>query len=431
VLSPPVLLFQRLERSPEKSAMRTSKAGFLILGLLPLAACITAARPDDGQASSKHGKAYPLDNFENTVAANNVGWWASADQNNLGSTATFTIEPAVDGTTGAAGHLTGHLGRSSGKTYSWASLGLATKPDNSPANFSGVKMIRFRVKGDGGKYRLALPRDAVKDYGNFAAPFAAPKTWTTVEIRMDSLAQPSWAQQLPHVFTDVKSIEIAPLDEGNDFNLYVDDVELVISPNKPNPFEIPDEPPAKLDGKAIVLDDFEGKGPINGGVWGAEMDTNNLGTVASYRAEDSEDPTRKTAGHLSGKLGKNIAKLWPWASLAINIEPNATPTDLSAVKGIRFWAKGSGVYRAVITRKAVTDYGNFGKAFGGPKEWKQIVIPLDKMTQADWAQKVPEGFPDAISFEIQPTTANAPFELWVDDVEFVVDPSKPSPFKAK
>jgi len=44
---------------------------------------------------------------------------------------------------------------------------------------------------------------------------------------------------------------------------------------------------------------------------------------------------------LSGKLGKNIAKLWPWASLAINIEPNATPTDLSAVQGIRFWARAA------------------------------------------------------------------------------------------
>jgi hypothetical protein len=135
------------------------------------------------------------------------------------------------------------------------------------------------------------------------------------------------------------------------------------------------------------------------------------------------------AAHLSGKLGKNI-KPWPWASLAINIEPNATPTDLTAVRGIRFWAKGTGAYRAVITRKAVTDYGNFGYGFGGPKEWKQIVVPLDKMKQADWAQKVPPGFNDAISFEIQPVTGDAPFDLWVDDVEFVVEPGKPSPFKA-
>ena len=411
--------------------MRQFTAGMFILVLLPMAACITAARPGDGQGGSGNKKLYPLDDFENAVAANGVGWWASADASNLGSTATFENVPSVEGTKGGAGHLTGHLGRSAGKTFSWASLGLATHADNTPADFSGVKAIRFRVKGDGGKYRVALPREAVKDYGNFAAPFTAPTTWTEIEIRIDSLGQPSWAVQLPRVFNDVKSIEIAPLDEGKDFELFVDDVQLVLMPGKPNPFEVPDAPPKELDGKVLVLDDFEGSEPANGAVWGANMDTNNLGTVATYRPEDSEDPAHKNAGHLSGKLGKAASKLWPWASLAINIEPNASPTDLSAVKGVRFWAKGSGAFRAVITRKAVTDYGNFGTAFGGPKEWKQIVIPLDEMKQADWAQKVPQGFPDAISFELQPTTSNAPFDLWIDQVEFVVDPSKPSPFKSK
>jgi Carbohydrate binding domain (family 11) len=415
--------------SAEKPAMPHFKACFLVLGLLPLAACITAARPDDGQNVGSSTKGFPLDNFEGAVAANNVGWWASADQNNLGSTAEFKAEPGVEGGNGSVGHFTGHLGRSAGKTYSWASLGLQAKADGSAADFSSVKMIRFRVKGDGGKYRLDLPRDAVKDYGNFASTFMAPAAWTTVEIRLDSLRQPDWAVQLPRVWNDVKTLELAPLDEGKDFNLYVDDVELVLAPNKPNPFEEPDAPPAKIDGTAIVLDDFDGKGPINGSVWGAEMDTNNLGTIATYRAEDSGDATHKTAGHLSGKLGKNI-KPWPWASLAINIDPNATPTDLTMVKGIRFWAKGSGAYRAAITRKAVTDYGNFAYGFGGPKDWKQIVVPLDKMKQADWAQKVPAGFNDAISFEIQPVTGDAPFDLWVDDVEFVVEPGKPSPFKS-
>ncbi len=416
--------------------MLTSKAGLLILGLLPLAACITAARPDDaGHASSGgsvHSKkgGYKLDTFDTVTAANGVGWWASSDQNNLGSTATFAIEPTVDGADGPAGHLSGHLGKSAGKIYSWASLGLQSKPDGTTADFNNVKSIRFKVKGNGGKYRLALAREAVKDYGKFAFGFTAPKKWTEVEIRIDALSQPTWALQVPHTFPDVSSLEIAPLDEGQDFDLYIDDVKLVLAKGKPNPFEVPDAPPAKLDGTAIVLDDFDGKGPINGAVWGAEMDTNNLGTIASYRAEDSEDATHKVAGHLVGKLGKNIDKLWPWASLAINIDPNATPTDLTAVKGVRFWAKGSGLYKAVITRKAVTDYGNFGTPFGGPKEWKQIVIPLDKMKQADWAAKVPAGFTDAISLEIQPTTAGAPFELWVDNVEFVVDPSKPSPFKA-
>lgn len=164
------------------------------------------------------------------------------------------------------------------------------------------------------------------------------------------MGQPGWAQQLPRVFNEVKSIEIAPLDEGKDFDLYVDDVQLVLAPGKPNPFGCPMRRPRSSTARPSC--------------W-------------------------------TGKLGKAASKLWPWASLAINIEPNATPTDLSAVKGIHFWAKGSGAFRAVITRKAVTDYGNFGTAFGGPKEWKQIVIPLDDMKQADCAQKVPHGFPDA------------------------------------
>ncbi len=410
--------------------MRHHRACLLFLGLLPLAGCITAARPDDGGPVTRKTKGFQLDNFENAIAANGVGWWASADQNNLGSTAEFKQESDVEGGKGAVGHFTGHLGHSQGKIYSWASLGLQAKADGSGADFSAVKMVRFKVKGDGGKYRFDLPREAVKDYGNFATSFKAPAgKWTTIEIRMDSLRQPDWAQQLPRTWNDVKTIEIAPLDEGTDFNLYVDDVELVLAPHKRNPFEEPDLPPEKLDGTAVVLDDFDGKGPINGAVWGAEMDTNNLGTIATYRLEDSEDPVHKMAGHLSGKLGKNV-KPWPWASLAINIDPNATPTDITMVKGIRFWAKGQGGFRAAITRKAVTDYGNFAYGFGGPKKWKQIVVPLDKMKQADWAQKVPGGFNDAISLEIQPITGDAPFDLWIDDVEFVIEPGKQSPFKS-
>ena len=82
------------------------------------------------------------------------------------------------------------------------------------ADFSGVRKVRFRVKGDGGKYRFDLPRDAVKDYGNFATSFKAPDKWTTVEIRVDSLRQPDWAAQLPRTWTDVRTIEIERLDEA-------------------------------------------------------------------------------------------------------------------------------------------------------------------------------------------------------------------------
>jgi len=412
--------------------MRHSKACVLVLSLLPLAACITNYQPGASNASGgpntgKGGKGYMLDKFDGSVALNGAAWWAGADSNNLGSSATYKLETDVPGADGSVGHLSGHLGHNIAP-WPWASMTLGAKGDNSPTDFGAVRAIRFRVKGNGGRYRLALKREVVKDYANFASEFSAPKEWTEITVKMSALRQATWGVPVNHSFNDVTGIDIAALDADKDFDLYIDNLEVVLDPKKPNPFIAPDLPPEKIDGTAVVLDDFEGEGPVNGGVWGAEMDSNNLGTIASYHPDDSGDPKHKNAGHLTGKLGKNVAP-WPWASLAINIEPNATPTDLSNVRGIRFWAKGSGAYKAVITRKAVTDYGNFGFSFNGPKEWRQIAVPLAKMKQPDWAQKVSGGFTDAISFEISPTLGDAPFDLWIDNVEFVMADGKPAPFK--
>jgi hypothetical protein len=112
----------------------------------------------------------------------------------------------------------------------------------------------------------------------------------------------------------------------------------------------------------------------------------------------------------------------------VNIHPDTQPIDLSAVRGVRFWVKGSGQFKAAITRKAVTDYGNFAYQFPVSKEWKQISIPTERLKQPDWAVKVPDGFTDALSFQIAPITSDAEFDLWLDDVEFILDPAKPNPF---
>jgi len=147
------------------------------------------------------------------------------------------------------------------------------------------------------------------------------------------------------------------------------------------------------------------------------MDMNNIGTIATARPEDSGGE-QKMAIHLTGKMGKN-GPPWPWASLAINLEPNATPVDLTNVKGIRFKAKGDGKpYKMAITRKVVTDYGTFSYTFSPGKEWKQYSVPLSKLKQPDWAKQVEPGWADATSLEFQPTIGEAAFDLWVDDVWF-------------
>jgi hypothetical protein len=406
----------------------------LFLGLLA-SACITAARPaGEGEAASASasgpsgGEALLLDDFEASISKAGYPWSASADQNNLGSEASVAVEDG--GKLGKAAHFTGKLGRNV-KPWPWVSLstGVAAGPK---ADLSGVKAVRFWVKGDGKKYRLAVVREAVTDYANFAKSFDAPSEWTQMEIPLSALSQADWGQKVAPGWTDVRALEFAALTAESSFDLRIDDVELVMEPGKAPPFgenaKSIDEPQTPLEGTSYVLDKFEGSAPANGGVWGSEMDMNNLGTIATARAEDSGGE-QKTAFHLTGKLGRNIAP-WPWATLSVNLEPNAAPVDLTNVKGVRFKAKGDGrLFKLAITRKAVTDYGNYAYAFSPGKDWKQYSVPLSKLKQPDWAKPVPPGWSDATSLQFQPTVGEAPFELWIDDVEFVIEAGKPVPFK--
>ena len=397
--------------------------------------CLTGPRSsaDGGSAKDGSGKTagptHLIDNFESAGAANGATWFASADQNNLGSTAEYKVESG--GATGAAGHFFGKLGKNAAP-WPWASLSIGLKPDNSITDLSAVRAIRMRVKGDGKKYRIGLNRAAVTDYANFAASFSPSAEWTQIDIPLDSMKQADWGKQVPRAWTDVKAIDIQPLDAEKDYDIWIDDIELVLDPSKPSPFApAPDKPMPTIEGTAFLLDAFEGERPSNGAVWGAEMDMNNLGTLATMRIEPSGDATRKNAAHFQGKLGKSI-KPWPWSTLSVNMHPNAEPVSLDAVRGLRFWAKGKGPFRVALSRKAVTDFGHFAAPFNAPAEWKQYTIVRDALVQPDWAAKVPAGWSDVLALQFSPTQNDAPFELWVDDVEFVLDPSKPSPFaKAK
>jgi hypothetical protein len=405
-----------------------------ILLVILASACITAPRdPNDsssgggGEAISS-GKTLLLDDFESSSTKAGQPWSASADQNNLGSAATFAVEDG--GKVGKAAHFTGKLGKNVAP-WPWASLSTGVAM-GSKGDLSGVTAVRFWVKGDGKKYRLALAREAVTDYANFAKSFQAPKEWTQMEIKLSELRQADWGKKIDRAWNDVKSLEFAPLDAEQDFDVRIDNVELVLAEGGSPPFgenaKVIDEPQTPLEGTTYVLDKFDGQAPANGAVWGSEMDMNNIGTIATARPEDAGGE-QKMAIHLTGKLGKN-GPPWPWATLAVNLEPNASPVDLTHVKGIRFKAKGDGKpYKVAITRKAVTDYGTFAYAFSPGKDWKQYSVPLSKLKQPDWAKQVEPGWTDATSLQFQPTIGDAPFDLWVDDVEFVFETGKPITFK--
>ncbi len=413
------------------------RRAFYLLALITSAfanGCITG--PSQGSAasatptSSTSGKSDLLDDFETGSAKSGSAWAASADQNNLGSQAHFEMKDGGAEGKGRAGYFAGHLGKNVAP-WPWASLSVGMNAGQSATDISSVKAIRFMVKGDGKTYKLALPRDAVKDYANFHATFEAPSQWTKVEIPLDKLTQPDWGQQLPKSWADVRALEFSPTVTDADFEIYIDNVEFVVDESKPSPFAPKEEAPVHVDGKSLLVDDFDGKGPSNGAVWGAEMDMNNLGTIAVFRNEPSGDAERKLAAHFKGKLGKN-QKPWPWATLSINVDPNATPTDFSGVKAVRFWAKGNGEqFRLAVTRKAVTDYGHYGYNFTMPSKWTQITVPLERLGQADWAVKVAPGWSDVVAVQWAPVAGDAPFDVWVDNVELVTDPAKAPPFKSK
>jgi hypothetical protein len=337
----------------------------------------------------------------------------------MGSKATFEVKDGGADGAGKAGHFSGFLAKGAAPNWPWVALSVGFNPGSAPTDVNAVKAIRFKVKGDGKKYRISLPRAGVTDYANFRYEFDVSK-----------LTQPSWGKQLPVDWSDVKQIQLAPVVEGADFEIFIDDIELVLDPAKPSPFAVKEEPTIQVDGSALLVDDFDAKGPRNGSVWGAEFDMNNLGTIATYRLEDSGDGERKMAGHLKGRLGKNVAP-WPWATLSINVEPNAKPTDLSAVRAIRFYAKGNGEQvNLMVARKSITDYGHPRRAFTIPVgKWRQITIPIEQLVQPDWAVKVPAGWNDVVAIQWSP--ANGEFDFWVDNVELVLDPAKPAPFKAQ
>jgi len=53
------------------------------------------------------------------------------------------------------------------------------------------KGIRFAAKGNGKKYMVVLRRGAVRDYGQFRAPFSTGKDWAEVTVKFDDLQQPT------------------------------------------------------------------------------------------------------------------------------------------------------------------------------------------------------------------------------------------------
>lgn len=157
------------------------------------------------------------------------GFSPSFDKNGLGTV--FNPDPAVWSEGGKNGqrawHSWGHYGKSRAP-WPYAAL-VASFP---VTDFEPVAAIRFWAKGNGKRYGLSVQRGSVHDYAFPIATFDAPREWTEVELKLSDFKQPDWGQKVPGPFTDAIGLSFAPGPQfdDEDFDLWIDDVELVKAP---------------------------------------------------------------------------------------------------------------------------------------------------------------------------------------------------------
>ncbi|HEX9298084.1 MAG TPA: CIA30 family protein [Polyangiaceae bacterium] len=193
------------------------------LDALPLS--YRAGRPVKSEAP-----ALLVADFEDGTINHKLGgsWESEFDQNKLGTTMNPSpLKLTPGGYKGSKNCLRmwGHFGKSGAPPWPYADVG-ASMPTSDLSQF---KAIRFAAKGNAKKYMVVLRRGAVRDYGQFRAPFSAPKEWTQVEVKFDELQQPDWAHPVQRGWVDVIQIAFMPdvLFSDEDYDLSIDNVELV------------------------------------------------------------------------------------------------------------------------------------------------------------------------------------------------------------
>lgn len=182
-----------------------------------------------GKAIDFAGPSLLFADFEGElVHALGGGWSASFDKNGLGTV--FRPDPPAwseGGKTGKAWHASGHYGKS---RPPWPFAALVAS--FSATDFSTVRALRFWARGDGKRYGVALQRSAVHDYAFPLALFTAPSEWTQIELPLADFKQPDWGQKVSGPYTDATGLAFAPGPQfdDEDYDLWLDDVELVAAP---------------------------------------------------------------------------------------------------------------------------------------------------------------------------------------------------------
>lgn len=217
---------------------RVSTIGVLLLAsLVPnlaLLACsarsnTTAAPPPAAtSAPAATPETWLVEDFERPEGLSGP-FQTAFDSNGLGTV--FNPNPFVleksgsPASPGGSARIWGKLG-SNKAPWSWAQLQIFVNKGRTAQDLGKYKSLRFRAKGDGGMYTVALVREAIKNYDHYRHDFVASSEWTEVALPLKDFAQAGWGDRVPQAWNDVTMIQFSPAEFDKPFDLTVDDITL-------------------------------------------------------------------------------------------------------------------------------------------------------------------------------------------------------------
>jgi imidazolonepropionase-like amidohydrolase len=170
--------------------------------------------------------------------------------------------------------------------------------------------------------------------------------------------------------------------------------------------------------KAVALiDDFE-----------SSDGRTRLGTLRVNATDPGTDNTRmlydaiaRPGGGKALSIHARMAeKPRPFARVTLPLSPGAVePVDASAFQGVRFEARGDGVYRLLVATVNVRDYAYFGVDFNAGPEWKAVSIPFSALSRPRSADKMVWTGRDLLAFAFEISREAGRFAwLELDNVRF-------------
>lgn len=187
---------------------------------------------------------------------------------------------------------------------------------------------------------------------------------------------------------------------------------------------------ARAADDVVKLDDLDGDDNLVSTAWWSGCDKNGLGTVLApdpFQPSAGGSPTSpKRFARIHGHFGKSQPP-HPWAQMSLALDPAGKTVDLSMFRAIRFSAKGKGQAKLLVGRAAVQDFADYAFTFPLTEKWTQVEVPLADLRQPSWGKPVAMAFTDVKGFRFEPATADADFDIGIDDLSLVRDPASTAP----